>query len=102
MSNAITAVPIAGRDITAHSNRIVIGELDRITYITDSGAAMGTITFKDCIADPRGCDIHIYTAGEQTTREIFKAVDMSDNLYLGAVIVFSTNEYIKETFPWQN
>ncbi len=86
-------------DLSAHMNGIPIGEIERITYLVNGNAAMGTITFTDCIADPRGCDIQINHIDDhnRTTKEVFKHVELSDNLFLGAVIVFVTDEYSKET-----
>lgn len=69
-----------------------IGEAENLTFITEGNAATGTVSFKECAADPRLCDLVV----EQylhvgILKKIFHHVELSDNLYLETPIVFVTD-----------
>lgn len=71
-----------------------IGHIEYITYITEGDAAMGTVSFSECVADPRGCDIVVESYLDVgVLKEIFEHIDLSNNLYLETPIVFVTDTY---------
>lgn len=80
--------------ITAERNGHTIGEIETITYLKENDAVMGTVSFAECIADPRGCDVIIQRYTEAgPLRNVFYGVNLGSNLYLETPIMFLTDHF---------
>lgn len=82
-------------EVVALRNGKPIGVAERITYVVEGDSAIGTVSFKECDADPRGCDLQVTNIDQDNRVWIheFKHVELSSNLYLETPIIFVTDAY---------